>query len=149
MAAHRSRSCFLSLVKRGTVSFRKLCNLRSVLVPSGKNTVNFRRTISNTGARNKELLPHLSSTLAGHSYTELYELSVKNPETFWGSIAKERLTWTRPFDQVKDCDISKGRINWFLGGQLNVSGNKSIYSIGYMLFLTRLRNHSLCQNLTP
>ncbi|XP_012683010.2 LOW QUALITY PROTEIN: acetyl-coenzyme A synthetase 2-like, mitochondrial [Clupea harengus] len=73
--------------------------------------------------RTRSLLPHLSSELAGRSYAELYELSVKNSETFWGSIATERLTWTRPFDRVKDCDISKGSINWFLGGQLNVSVN--------------------------
>lgn len=127
MAAHRSRSSLLSLVNRGTVSFKKVCDQRGVLLSPGKNTVHFRRAVSSTGAKNKELLPHLSSTLAGHSYTELYEQSVKNSETFWGSIAKERLTWTRPFDQVKDCDLSKGRINWFLGGQLNVSGNKSIH----------------------
>lgn len=131
MAAHRSRTSFLSLVNRGTVSFRKDCYQRHVLVPSGKTIVHFRRTISSTGAKNKELLPHLSSELAGRSYAELYELSVKNSETFWGSIATERLTWTRPFDQVKDCDISKGSINWFLGGQLNVSGNTCIHTSCY------------------
>uniref|UniRef100_A0A673LN73 Acetyl-coenzyme A synthetase n=1 Tax=Sinocyclocheilus rhinocerous TaxID=307959 RepID=A0A673LN73_9TELE len=63
------------------------------------------------------------SHLAGKTYSDLYELSVKDPETFWGSIAKERLAWTKPFDQVTDCDLSSGKINWFLGGQLNVSVN--------------------------
>uniref|UniRef100_A0A672NJJ3 Acetyl-coenzyme A synthetase n=1 Tax=Sinocyclocheilus grahami TaxID=75366 RepID=A0A672NJJ3_SINGR len=67
--------------------------------------------------------PVLSSHLAGKTYSDLYELSVKDPETFWGSIAKERLAWTKPFDQVTDCDLSSGKINWFLGGQLNVSVN--------------------------
>uniref|UniRef100_A0A8C2IKW9 Propionate--CoA ligase n=1 Tax=Cyprinus carpio TaxID=7962 RepID=A0A8C2IKW9_CYPCA len=67
--------------------------------------------------------PDLSSHLAGKTYSDLYELSVKDPETFWGSIAKERLAWTKPFDQVTDCDLSSGKINWFLGGQLNVSVN--------------------------
>uniref|UniRef100_A0A671LC11 Propionate--CoA ligase n=1 Tax=Sinocyclocheilus anshuiensis TaxID=1608454 RepID=A0A671LC11_9TELE len=63
------------------------------------------------------------SHLAGKTYSDLYELSVKDTETFWGSIAKERLAWTKPFDQVTDCDLSSGKINWFLGGQLNVSVN--------------------------
>uniref|UniRef100_A0A8C1Z986 Propionate--CoA ligase n=1 Tax=Cyprinus carpio TaxID=7962 RepID=A0A8C1Z986_CYPCA len=67
--------------------------------------------------------PDLSSHLAGKTYSDLYELSVKDPDTFWGSIAKERLAWTKPFDQVTDCDLSSGKINWFLGGQLNVSEN--------------------------
>ncbi|XP_041921163.1 acetyl-coenzyme A synthetase 2-like, mitochondrial isoform X1 [Alosa sapidissima] len=116
MAAHRSRSSVLFLVNKGTVSFRKDSYQRCV-------PLHFRRTVSSTGVKNRELLPRLSSTLAGRTYTELYELSVENSERFWGSIAKERLTWIRPFDQVKDCDISKGRINWFLGGQLNVSVN--------------------------
>ncbi|KAL0170056.1 hypothetical protein M9458_034652, partial [Cirrhinus mrigala] len=63
--------------------------------------------------------PDLSSHLAGRSYADLYELSIKDPETFWGSIAKERLAWTKPFNQVADCDLSSGKISWFLGGQLN------------------------------
>ena len=29
----------------------------------------------------------------------------------------------KEFDTVMDCDMNKGKINWFLGGNLNVSGN--------------------------
>ena len=29
----------------------------------------------------------------------------------------------KEFDTVMDCDMNKGKISWFLGGKLNVSGN--------------------------
>ncbi|XP_072546100.1 acetyl-coenzyme A synthetase 2-like, mitochondrial [Salminus brasiliensis] len=67
--------------------------------------------------------PALSPQLAGRSYKELYELSVKEPETFWGSVARERLAWSTAFQQVSDCDLATGRVSWFLGGKLNVSVN--------------------------
>uniref|UniRef100_A0AAR2JZ46 Propionate--CoA ligase n=1 Tax=Pygocentrus nattereri TaxID=42514 RepID=A0AAR2JZ46_PYGNA len=67
--------------------------------------------------------PPLSPQLAGRSYAELHALSVKEPEAFWGSVAKDRLIWSRAFQQVSDCDLATGRISWFGGGQLNVSVN--------------------------
>ncbi|MFT7805940.1 acetyl-coenzyme A synthetase 2-like, mitochondrial [Arapaima gigas] len=59
----------------------------------------------------------------GRSYRELRELSVREPERFWGYFAKERLLWNKPFEQISDCDMKQGKIRWFLGGQLNVSAN--------------------------
>uniref|UniRef100_A0A6Q2Z9F0 Acetyl-coenzyme A synthetase n=1 Tax=Esox lucius TaxID=8010 RepID=A0A6Q2Z9F0_ESOLU len=79
--------------------------------------------LSSIGDRKTNLTPNLCAHLAGRSYKELYQMSVKDPDTFWGLIAKERLTWSKPFDQVSDCDITSGKISWFLGGQLNVSVN--------------------------
>uniref|UniRef100_A0AAY4E7T2 Acetyl-coenzyme A synthetase n=1 Tax=Denticeps clupeoides TaxID=299321 RepID=A0AAY4E7T2_9TELE len=61
--------------------------------------------------------------LAGRSYADLYALSVRDPDAFWGSVAEDKLTWSRAFERVKDCDVERGRIGWFLGGQLNVSVN--------------------------
>ena len=31
----------------------------------------------------------------------------------------------KEFDQVVDCDMQEGRINWFKGGMLNVTGKSS------------------------
>ncbi|XP_056284027.1 acetyl-coenzyme A synthetase 2-like, mitochondrial [Pseudoliparis swirei] len=53
----------------------------------------------------------------------LQEFSVSNSDTFWAAAARHRLTWIRPFHTVQDCDLSRGRIKWFEGGQLNVSVN--------------------------
>ncbi|XP_062912401.1 acetyl-coenzyme A synthetase 2-like, mitochondrial [Mobula hypostoma] len=68
-------------------------------------------------------MPESSSFPGVRSYTDLLDFSVRDPETFWGTLAKERLTWNRVFHTVRDCDFSGGRIAWFLGGQLNVSVN--------------------------
>lgn len=112
MAGRVSRS-LLNYLSRELIFRDKKCLRKSVVF------------ISRCHARSLScaVQPDVSSYLAGKTYAEIYELSVKDPETFWGSIAKERLTWTKHFDHVKDCDLSSGKINWFPGGQLNVSGN--------------------------
>uniref|UniRef100_A0A673BY40 Acetyl-coenzyme A synthetase n=1 Tax=Sphaeramia orbicularis TaxID=375764 RepID=A0A673BY40_9TELE len=56
------------------------------------------------------------------SHSELYRLSITDPDRFWGSAA-QRLRWVQPFHRVRDCDLSSGRIGWFLGGKINVSVN--------------------------
>jgi acetyl-CoA synthetase len=56
-------------------------------------------------------------------YEQMYEDSVKHPETFWGKQA-ERLQWARPWQKVKDCQFEKPvKIEWYKGGELNVSAN--------------------------
>lgn len=67
----------------------------------------------------------LSSVSENHS--ALYEESLRNPEAFWGDLARRRLRWTKEFDQVMECDMDKGEFKWFLGGVLNVSGEGSIF----------------------
>uniref|UniRef100_A0A672P5B9 Propionate--CoA ligase n=1 Tax=Sinocyclocheilus grahami TaxID=75366 RepID=A0A672P5B9_SINGR len=120
MAGRVSISLLNSLV-RGNVIFRnKKCLRKSVVLISRCHA---RSLSSSSSSSISAAQPDLSSHLAGKTYADLYELSVRDPETFWGSIAKERLAWTKLFAQVTDCDLSSGEINWFLGGQLNVSVN--------------------------
>lgn len=52
----------------------------------------------------------------------LQEFSVSNSERFWAAAARQRLNWISPFHMVQDCDLSRGKIEWFAGGKLNVSG---------------------------
>lgn len=63
-----------------------------------------------------------STELSRLSHGDLYRLSVTDPDRFWGAAAADRLRWVEPFHRVRDCDLSSGRIGWFLGGKLNVSG---------------------------
>ena len=56
------------------------------------------------------------------NHTALYDESIKNPEQFWGDLAKQRLRWLKPFDRVMNCNMEQAKISWFEGGQLNVSG---------------------------
>ncbi|XP_028676851.1 acetyl-coenzyme A synthetase 2-like, mitochondrial [Erpetoichthys calabaricus] len=60
---------------------------------------------------------------ASRSYTQLKKLSEQDPDAFWGSLAKEGLLWSKPFEQVRNCDFTTGKINWFVGGELNVTVN--------------------------
>jgi len=56
-------------------------------------------------------------------YQAWYNASLEQPDAFWRARAEELVTWDKPFDQVSDCDMSKGQARWFVGGKLNVSSN--------------------------
>lgn len=56
------------------------------------------------------------------SYPTLRAQAVRQPAAFWGPLARDTLVWDIPYHTVWDCDFSSGKIGWFLGGQLNVSG---------------------------
>lgn len=68
-------------------------------------------------------MPEAGSFPGVRSYAELLDYSMENADSFWGTLAKERLSWDRPFQRVDDCDFSRGFNSWFVGGQLNVSVN--------------------------
>ena len=59
-----------------------------------------------------------------------YRESLEHPDLFWGELARARLRWSREFDRVQDCDLTQGRLQWFIGGQLNVSGEQLHKVIG-------------------
>src|SRR5690606_1264578 len=58
-------------------------------------------------------------------YAEMYRESVTNTEAFWAQQARERLTWIKPFTQVKDTsfDAQDLHVRWFYDGELNVAAN--------------------------
>jgi acetyl-CoA synthetase len=49
------------------------------------------------------------------------ELGEKNPQRFWAKMAKENLTWIKPWKKVLDWKAPNAK--WFVGGKLNVSDN--------------------------
>ncbi|MHB8109399.1 MAG: acetate--CoA ligase [Syntrophorhabdaceae bacterium] len=55
-------------------------------------------------------------------YEKMWNQSIKDPETFWGNIAKE-LTWFKPWLKVNREDFSKGEVEWFIGGKTNIAYN--------------------------
>ena len=65
----------------------------------------------------------LSTVMENHA--SIYEDSLKNPEQFWGDLARRRLRWMKDFDQVMQCNMSTGQFSWFLGGRINVTGGRS------------------------
>ena len=53
-------------------------------------------------------------------YETIYNDSVKNPEKYWGKIAKE-LHWFKPWTKVLDWKLPFAK--WFVGGKTNLSYN--------------------------
>jgi acetyl-CoA synthetase len=58
-------------------------------------------------------------------YDAMYRESVADPNAFWKKQALERLTWSKPFTQVKDTsfDARDLHVRWFADGELNVAAN--------------------------
>jgi acetyl-CoA synthetase len=57
-------------------------------------------------------------------YQEMYASSIKDPNGFWGEVAK-RIDWIKPFSKVKNTsfDPHNVSIKWFEDGTLNVAYN--------------------------
>jgi len=51
----------------------------------------------------------------------LYEEAELDPEAFWARVARERISWTKPFDTTLEWDLPFAK--WFGGGELNISYN--------------------------
>ena len=56
-------------------------------------------------------------------YQSMYEYSIRQPDDFWKEQAEHFITWEKNFDKVSDCDLDKGQVRWFEGGQLNACVN--------------------------
>jgi acetyl-CoA synthetase len=54
------------------------------------------------------------------TYRALWEQSIRDPETFWGNIARE-FDWFTPFSRVLEWNLPDAR--WFVGGTTNVCHN--------------------------
>src|SRR6478609_5710383 len=54
-------------------------------------------------------------------YKKLYNESIKQPEKFWGRVAKQELAWFKPFSKVLQWKLPYAK--WFIGGKTNVSYN--------------------------
>ncbi len=56
-------------------------------------------------------------------YKDMYKRSIEDIDNFWGEMAREYLSWDKPWDFVLHYDFEKANIEWFGGGVLNVSYN--------------------------
>ncbi|KAL6920586.1 hypothetical protein ACHAP8_007395 [Fusarium lateritium] len=64
--------------------------------------------------------PHIGSL---EEYQQMHQLSITEPDAFWGNLARDLLTWERDFHTVKSGSLIEGNPSWFLGGKLNASFN--------------------------
>lgn len=56
------------------------------------------------------------------AYQEAYNKSIKDPEAFWAEVAGQ-FTWKKKWDRVLDWNFKEPKIEWFKGGQLNITEN--------------------------
>lgn len=77
-----------------------------------------------TKKNENENLLWLGNQLTPETYKTLYELSINDPELFWGQQG-QILDWVKPYGQVKKTSFHPGNIHisWYQAGQLNVSTN--------------------------
>lgn len=55
-------------------------------------------------------------------YKDAYARSVADPDAYWDEIAKT-FTWQRPYDTVCEWEFETPSVQWFKGGQLNITEN--------------------------
>ncbi|MBW5290684.1 MAG: Acetyl-coenzyme A synthetase [Candidatus Ruthia sp. Asou_11_S2] len=53
----------------------------------------------------------------------MYQHSIDDSDSFWAQQAKVFLDWDKDWTQVSNVDYTKGQIEWFKGGELNVAYN--------------------------
>ena len=66
----------------------------------------------------------MSALRSAADIKKMYDQSMNDPDSFWGSYGRDHLHWVEDFQQVSNSDIVSGKHEWFLGGKLNVSGIK-------------------------
>lgn len=101
-------------------SFSRISNMKSILRAS---TNRFK-----SESYSSRTVPQLDFVSKNHQ--ELYELSLRKPDSFWGQLGASKLKWMTNFHTVRSIDMTAGKHEWFLGGQLNVSGSPQLLLLG-------------------
>lgn len=64
--------------------------------------------------------PHQIKSL--EEYQKAYQLSIENPEKFWGEIGNN-FYWRKKWDKVSEWNFKDPSIKWFLNAKLNITEN--------------------------
>ena len=54
------------------------------------------------------------------TFEQLHRWSLENHEEFWGRVSRSMISWDKPFTQVANNDLAKGRVEWFRKGLMNI-----------------------------
>jgi acetyl-CoA synthetase len=65
--------------------------------------------------------PDPAFTEQANAKADLYLEAETDFEAFWEKLARERISWTKPFDTTLEWNLPFAR--WFVGGELNISYN--------------------------
>ena len=72
-------------------------------------------------AERRTFPPSAAFAAQANAKQSLYDEAERDFEGFWARLARERITWTKPFDRTLEWDLPFAK--WFVGGELNVSYN--------------------------
>ncbi|CAO3687509.1 hypothetical protein G6F70_004199 [Rhizopus microsporus] len=64
--------------------------------------------------------PHISSM---EQYRSMWKESVEDSDKFFGNLARDLLTWDKPFTKVSHGSFETGDVAWFIDGELNACYN--------------------------
>jgi acetyl-CoA synthetase len=81
---------------------------------------------TNTSVSSMDYQPTVNKPrMSFQEYKALYSESLEDPDTFWGTVATDLLSWTKPFTKVfEPGTISRfDGFKWFSDGQLNACFN--------------------------
>ncbi|KAJ6278683.1 hypothetical protein J3E71DRAFT_364164 [Bipolaris maydis] len=67
--------------------------------------------------------PSFDNFSAFEQYLETYQISIRDPESFWHKTAEELLEWDKPFDSIRQGTFEGEDNAWFINGRLNASSN--------------------------
>jgi acetyl-CoA synthetase len=65
--------------------------------------------------------PDPAFTAQANATSDLYLEAETDFEAFWERLARERISWFKPFEKTLEWDLPFAR--WFIGGELNISYN--------------------------
>ena len=64
----------------------------------------------------------MSRITSFEQYQQEYKRSIDHPEEFWAEQA-EQFVWKKKWDKVLDWNFVDPKINWYIGGKLNITEN--------------------------
>jgi acetyl-CoA synthetase len=65
--------------------------------------------------------PDPAFTAQANVTADLYAEAERDPEAFWAKVARERVSWFKPFEKTLEWDLPFAK--WFVGGELNIAYN--------------------------
>src|SRR3954462_18310 len=65
--------------------------------------------------------PDAAFAAQANARADLYEEADRDYEAVWARIARERISWSKPFEKTLEWDLPFAK--WFVGGELNLSYN--------------------------
>ncbi|MDQ6793225.1 MAG: acetate--CoA ligase [Chloroflexota bacterium] len=72
-------------------------------------------------AERRTFPPEPAFVAQANAKASLYDEAERDFEAFWARLARERISWTKPFEKTLEWELPFAK--WFLGGELNVAYN--------------------------